>query len=219
MEIVGLIRFFPLIVLLSIPKSAYSQSPALKVIDNKIDLYSRGPISLLRDSKGFLWIGTKFDLVKFDGQSKEYFTHDSENPNSILGRAVMDIFEDKDRVIWISFVNGVSRYNPTTNSFENFTKENGGIDTDFTEAHFFNVGYDLYASGIHRGLFKFDKKKDYSKTWLMRVLQVQIFQLQLIRMEISTCMVLKDYLIIILFLRISSSSILFLEDYFLIPEQ
>ncbi|MFN8279773.1 MAG: triple tyrosine motif-containing protein [Saprospiraceae bacterium] len=159
MEIVGLIRFFPLIVLLSIPKSAYSQSPALKVIDNKIDLYSRGPISLLRDSKGFLWIGTKFDLVKFDGQSKEYFTHDSENPNSILGRAVMDIFEDKDRVIWISFVNGVSRYNPTTNSFENFTKENGGIDTDFTEAHFFNVGYDLYASGIHRGLFKFDKKK------------------------------------------------------------
>lgn len=70
--------------------------------------------SVLRDSTGFIWIGTTNGLNRFDGHAvTSYYKGDLSLPSS----SIIDLCLDKDRRMWVNTTAGTCRYDFTSDSF------------------------------------------------------------------------------------------------------
>jgi ligand-binding sensor domain-containing protein len=78
--------------------------------------------TILKDINGFLWIGTRGGLNRFDGSTFKIYTHQKNNSKSLISNHVIaGLVEDSLHNIWIgSEDRGVSRYNIKTDDFTNF---------------------------------------------------------------------------------------------------
>lgn len=85
---------------------------------------------ILKDRKGFIWIGTAFGLNRFDGQHFEKFLHNNDQPNSISNNVVHALAEDKDGNIWIGTESGgLNKFNPVTKRFTVYKAEENNPNT------------------------------------------------------------------------------------------
>ncbi len=76
---------------------------------------------IYQDSKGFIWFGTMFGLIRYDGIEYKTFRNDPANPNSISNDDVVSVFEDKDGFLWIgTYFGGLNKYDRTTGNFSRF---------------------------------------------------------------------------------------------------
>ena len=120
---------------------------------------------LYTDSEGYLWIGTKFGLSKFDGQLFRNFYFDPKNKSSLGGSHVLDITEDKVGNIWMAIENfGLTKLDKISHEFENFQIPY----KDVIEERYINtVHIDLSGKiwvGTEKAIFQFDPiTKKYSK--------------------------------------------------------
>jgi len=73
--------------------------------------------ALLRDQKGFLWVGTANGLNRFDGYSFQTFLPQHNNPNSIKGSAISTLAEDSQGRIWMVHNRGLEVYDPARDTF------------------------------------------------------------------------------------------------------
>lgn len=74
--------------------------------------------AVLRDSNGYLWIGTKNGLNQYDEGHMECFFNNPSDPASLPGNEINDIFEDAHSNIWIICDRGVATYNKKSGNFE-----------------------------------------------------------------------------------------------------
>ncbi|MFT2009949.1 two-component regulator propeller domain-containing protein [Pontibacter sp. 13R65] len=71
----------------------------------------------LKDSKGYLWVGTNGGLSRYDGYQFTNFRHDSESSTSLLDNEVQGLYEGPDGYLWVVSYAGLSIYNPTSEKF------------------------------------------------------------------------------------------------------
>ena len=75
-------------------------------------------LTLLKDSSGFLWIGTQDGLNRFDGDSFTVYKNIQEDSLSIVDNYITVLLEHSNKTIWIgTATNGVCYYNPELNTF------------------------------------------------------------------------------------------------------
>lgn len=87
---------------------------AFKHIDTNDGLSQSTVYSILQDRTGFIWMGTKVGLCRYDGSFFKVYSHN----NSKLGSDfVTSLYQSEDGLIWVGTDQGVWLYTPSTDSF------------------------------------------------------------------------------------------------------
>lgn len=73
--------------------------------------------TILKDSRGFMWIGTMTGLNRYDGYNVKIFRHDSEDSTSLNDTYINDIFEGPEGTLWVTTRRGMNVYDPLTETF------------------------------------------------------------------------------------------------------
>lgn len=113
------------------------------------------PTHLLEDSKGRVWIGTVANGLLC-------YTPQDGHIKSILGIPCTDICsmeEDTDGNIWISTMNGLSKYNPEENLISNFNADDGIGGNQFQDRASTRLSDGTLVFGGNHGLTVFNPKE------------------------------------------------------------
>ncbi|MCW0484469.1 hybrid sensor histidine kinase/response regulator [Gaoshiqia sediminis] len=73
--------------------------------------------TILKDSYGFLWIGTESGLNRYDGYGFKVYTENPDGDNTLLPNDILGLQEDGLGNIWINSVYGYTAYNRKKDSF------------------------------------------------------------------------------------------------------
>lgn len=87
--------------------------------------------TVFKDSKGFLWVGTKSGLNKFDGYQFIIFKNENENTSSISSDNIFTITEDLKGQLWVGTNAGLNKFNRETESFERYDLEELNTEQSF----------------------------------------------------------------------------------------
>ncbi|MDO6738813.1 two-component regulator propeller domain-containing protein [Wenyingzhuangia sp. 2_MG-2023] len=113
-----------LFILKTIAQNNYEELKDLrfKHLSIKDGLSQRSVTSILQDSKGYLWFGTRDGINIYDGTNFSVFRHNSEDNSSLSHSWITCVFEDSKKNIWIGTKNGLNRYNPKEKNFIRYKK-------------------------------------------------------------------------------------------------
>ncbi len=93
--------------------------------------------SMIQSKKGFIWIGTKNGLFRYDGYSFNRYIRDKEIKGSLSNNHINTIFEDSNENLWVGTNHGLNLFNKNLNIFISIdiSEEKGGKNyiTSFVE--------------------------------------------------------------------------------------
>jgi signal transduction histidine kinase/ligand-binding sensor domain-containing protein/DNA-binding response OmpR family regulator len=115
-----------LILLQLVTTATYSQSQQLhfRHLGTKDGLSENNVNCIFQDSKGFVWIGTRDGLNRFDGTTFKIFKHNPKNPASISNNYIVHIAEDKKGNLWIATSEGgLNEYDRKRNTFRSYKRD------------------------------------------------------------------------------------------------
>jgi ligand-binding sensor domain-containing protein/signal transduction histidine kinase len=116
---------------------------------NKQSLSNDSIQSLYQDTKGHLWIGTAgggLNLYQPDTDTFTYYLEKDGLPNGV----VYGILEDETGYLWMSTNFGISRFDPETETFQNFDAGDGLQSNEFNSvAYAKGKNGELYFGGIN----------------------------------------------------------------------
>ncbi|HSH20278.1 MAG TPA: two-component regulator propeller domain-containing protein, partial [Draconibacterium sp.] len=82
--------------------------------------------SIVQDKDGFIWIGTRGGLNRYDGYGFKIFNQIPGDSNSLVNPSIESLFVDGRGKIWIGTKSGgVSKYDPETGIFKNIVSNYG----------------------------------------------------------------------------------------------
>jgi ligand-binding sensor domain-containing protein len=111
-------------------------------------LSNNAVICSVQDQRGFLWLGTKDGLNRFDGYNFKVFRHHPGDPGSIGSNAINALYEDPHGILWVGTERGVYQYDPETEGFSRLdvspVEEVRDIKMDQKGNLWFIAGLELY---------------------------------------------------------------------------
>jgi signal transduction histidine kinase/ligand-binding sensor domain-containing protein len=75
---------------------------------------------IVKDQKGYLWLGTYRGLNRWDGYNYKYYLSDKNDSTSVSSNKIQSLLIDKDQFIWVATPNGLNRFNPKDETFTHF---------------------------------------------------------------------------------------------------
>ncbi len=142
-----------------------------------VKAYTAGPDGLssqfttqvIEDSRGWIWVGTNNGLNVLNpktGKIRQFF-HDPERPDHSLAHNIItfsgkNILEDRHGTIWVGTENGLSRYDPATDTFRTFRRLPGD-DASLPGNEIWSLeldGDDLWIGTGNSGLARLDTSSD-----------------------------------------------------------
>ncbi len=103
------------------PRSAQSQDLVFGHLSVEDGLSRTWVRSLLKDSRGFLWIGTESGLDRYDGQRIVEYQPRQGDTHSLAGARVNALFEDRRGRLWIGTLGGLQLYDRDRDRFDPVT--------------------------------------------------------------------------------------------------
>lgn len=123
----------------------------LVIYDPKNQKISRIPETtryMLQDSKRQFWLATLNRGIALYSKEKGIIKYYTEK-NGLANNQTLAILEDNEKFLWISTTNGLSKFNPETERFHNFSLKNGFQNNQFTYgAAYKTAGGELLFGGI-----------------------------------------------------------------------
>jgi len=91
-------------------------------------LSSNEATCVYQDDRGFIWIGTKNGLNRYDGNTVRVFKYSITDTTSLSNNYIWAIKEDDDNNLWIGTFSGLNRYIPEGDCFESYLFHSGKQD-------------------------------------------------------------------------------------------
>ncbi len=86
---------------------------------------------LLKDSLGFVWVGTQDGLNRFDGKEFKAYKYNESDSSSISGNHITSLLEDESRNIWVGTLgNGLNLYDSKFDTFNEIPLENPSVPNE-----------------------------------------------------------------------------------------
>ncbi|MCB0519687.1 MAG: response regulator [Saprospiraceae bacterium] len=101
-------RLLLTVLFFQIPLLLFSQNIHFERIPNELGLSQNLISALYQDRDGFLWVGTKDGLNRFDGYKFEVYQNDPFDSTSISDNYIFDIYEDRQGRLWIATSAGLN---------------------------------------------------------------------------------------------------------------
>jgi signal transduction histidine kinase/ligand-binding sensor domain-containing protein/ActR/RegA family two-component response regulator len=79
--------------------------------------------AIAQDARGFIWLGTQDGLNRFDGYEFRIFTHDTDDPTSLLDALITALVVDHTGTLWVGTNGGLERYDPLLENFTHFVND------------------------------------------------------------------------------------------------
>jgi ligand-binding sensor domain-containing protein len=92
-------------------------------IDDQLGLPSSQVLAMVQDLEGFIWIGTRDGLVRYDGYRLEVFKRDRTRPNPLPTDRIESLTVDHNNRLWVGTSHGLSYYDPEDQSFPQLSDE------------------------------------------------------------------------------------------------
>ncbi|MGZ3833734.1 MAG: two-component regulator propeller domain-containing protein [Mucilaginibacter sp.] len=120
--LISVLRRLIIIALLSAPFIAFSQNQSLKFehFGTREGLSQINVNCIIQDSRGFMWIGSRNGLNRYDGYKFVTYRHDSKNDSSLSNNMITDLVEDRDGNIWIATQSGLNKYERSKGTFTRY---------------------------------------------------------------------------------------------------
>src|SRR5690606_16918371 len=114
---------FPLAWAAGASAGAVRQDPArlaFQRLEAEDDLLTGGVTSLAQDGAGFVWIGTRDGLLRFDGREFKVFRSDGDTEGSIGHDDIVCLLATRGGALWAGASRGLSRYDQQRERFVNY---------------------------------------------------------------------------------------------------
>jgi signal transduction histidine kinase/ligand-binding sensor domain-containing protein/DNA-binding response OmpR family regulator len=144
----------------------------IKKLEVEQGLSNNNVNGIAQDRKGFMWIGTRAGLNRFDGYKFRVFKHSMLVSNTINSNELNPIFADrKDNIIWIATErNGVNAFNYDENTFTYYLSNNSkncissnGV-TGISDDSEGNIWFATYNAGVDHLDKKTGKFTNYNQS-------------------------------------------------------
>lgn len=114
--------------------------------------------SIAQDNFGFLWVGTRDGLNKYDGFEFSRYGREENDSSTLFFNQILDIQVDLIGNIWIGSTGGISIYNYQKDKFQNFFPADRELqDADIN--HILLTGEHTALLSTSKGLVSFDLKQ------------------------------------------------------------
>ncbi len=67
---------------------------------------------LLQDTTGFLWVGTRDGLIRYDGYNSRVFKRDATNPKSLANNHIRTLHQDSTGTLWVASGQSLQHFDP-----------------------------------------------------------------------------------------------------------
>ena len=153
-----------LLICLWMPFTAQAQHKQLKFkkTDQKQGLSHNKVYALLRDSKGFMWFGTKAGLNLYDGYSYTVFQKGNDS-TGLVSSHIQSLYEDSKGNIWIGTYDGgislYNRYQQTFRSFQNDPEDDKSLSSNNVFAILEDSKKNIWIGTYGGGLCKYNENE------------------------------------------------------------
>ncbi|HEY8938453.1 MAG TPA: two-component regulator propeller domain-containing protein [Cyclobacteriaceae bacterium] len=112
--------------------------------------------TILNDSEGYMWFGTRDGLNRYDGNKITIYRYNPKDSTSISSSDINHIFEDKSGNLWIATTRGIDRFDRQKEIFIHYKTSMDNIDASMIVQ---DKRGDLWL-GSWDGLYKFNPKEN-----------------------------------------------------------
>ncbi len=137
--------------------------------EDTTSLASNDVAGLFMDSKNNIWAATRGGgICRFDQASKSFLVFD--NVNGLINNTTFGILEDNSGKLWISSINGVTRFDPSNRAFKNYNYQSGLPLEELNEGAFFKTREGQMIFGGNNGFVRFIPENIFDNAYLPPVL-------------------------------------------------
>lgn len=150
---------FILVILLASFLASNSEEKHFERINMVSGLSHNSALCILEDHDGFVWIGTRDGLNRYDGINIQIYKHVFFDSTSLVNNQINCLFETLNQNLWVGTANGLCMYDHTTGKFSNFPlKDDKQPGTYYVRTICETYDQKLWV-GTTRGLFVIDKTR------------------------------------------------------------
>ncbi len=77
--------------------------------------------AIVQDNRGFVWVGTRDGLNRYDGTNVMVYKNLPDDSSSLSDNFITSLYEDARQQLWVGTRNGLNVFDPKTNRFKHLT--------------------------------------------------------------------------------------------------
>ncbi|WP_109833344.1 two-component regulator propeller domain-containing protein [Reichenbachiella versicolor] len=155
-----------LIILLTffcITANAQSRNREIQFIQIKDEFSQNTASVVIEDHRGFLWVGTRNGLNRYDGMDVTAYHHDDLDSTTVCGSFIASLYIDSDKSLWVGTLgDGLCRYDELSDTFVSYKSilSNYGLDGVTISAIYEDDYKNLWIGTLNSGLYRWDRESN-----------------------------------------------------------